>query len=123
MVHAAPPLAENVNTLDRTLVALADRTRRGTIDLLRRRPRRAGELAAALTISPAAMSRHLRVLRRSGLVDEDTLEEDARVRVYRLRPEHFNGLRHWLEDIEASWAGELQAFKEHVERSGVKRPR
>ena len=88
--------------------------------MLRKRPRRAGELAAALSISPAAMSRHLRVLRKSGLVAEDALEEDARVRVYRLRPERFAGLRHWLEEVEASWAAELEAFKEHVERPGVK---
>ena len=109
-----------MNALDQTLVALADRTRRGTVDLLRKRPRRAGELAAALSISPAAMSRHLRVLRKSGLVAEDALAEDARVRVYRLRPERFAGLRHWLEEVEASWAAELEAFKEHVERPGVK---
>jgi DNA-binding transcriptional ArsR family regulator len=109
-----------VKTLDQTLVALADRTRRGTVDLLRKRPRRAGELAAALSITPAAMSRHLRVLRKSGLVAEDALEEDARVRVYRLRPERFSGLRHWVEEVEASWAAELEAFKEHVERPGVK---
>ena len=88
--------------------------------MLRKRPRRAGELAAALSISPAAMSRHLRVLRKSGLVAEDALAEDARVRVYRLRPERFAGLRHWLEEVEASWAAELEAFKEHVERPGVK---
>jgi DNA-binding transcriptional ArsR family regulator len=110
-----------VNVLDQTLVALADQTRRSAVDLLRKRPRRAGELAAALSISPAAMSRHLRVLRKSGLVTEDALEEDARVRVYRLRPERFLGLRHWVEEVEASWAGELEAFKEHVER-GAKRP-
>jgi DNA-binding transcriptional ArsR family regulator len=112
-----------VNTLDQTLVALADRTRRSTVDLLRRRPRRAGELAAALSISPAAMSRHLRVLRRSGLVAEDALEEDARVRIYHLRPERFSGLRQWLAGVEASWADELKAFKEHVERAAVKRLR
>jgi DNA-binding transcriptional ArsR family regulator len=112
-----------VKPLDQTLVALADPTRRSTVDLLRRRPRRAGELAAALTISPAAMSRHLRVLRRSGLVAEEALEEDARVRIYRLKPAPFAGLRHWLEDVEASWAGELEAFKAHVERVGAKRPK
>jgi DNA-binding transcriptional ArsR family regulator len=123
VVHAAAAFSEDVNDLDKTLVALADTTRRSTVDLLRRRPRRAGELAAALTISPAAMSRHLRVLRRSGLVVEEALEEDARVRIYRLKPESFAGLRHWLEGVEASWAGELQAFKAHAERAGAKRPK
>jgi DNA-binding transcriptional ArsR family regulator len=101
--------------LDRTFSALADPTRRGVIDLLRRKPRRAGELAEALAMSPPAMSRHLRVLRTSGLVEE-TSGEDARVRVYSLRKEPFNALRRWLDDVEAFWALELTAFKEHIER-------
>ena len=79
--------------LDRTLSALADPTRRGVIDLLRVGPRRAGELAASLGMSSPAMSRHLRVLRRSGLVDEESPGEDARVRIYRLRPEPFSARR------------------------------
>ena len=50
--------------LDGILSALADPTRRGVVDLLRRGPRCAGELAEALDMTPPAMSRHLRVLRR-----------------------------------------------------------
>ena len=49
--------------LDATLAAIADPTRRRVVDLLRERPRRAGELASAFRVSPPAMSRHLRVLR------------------------------------------------------------
>ncbi|MFP2928411.1 ArsR family transcriptional regulator, partial [Pyxidicoccus sp. 3LG] len=45
--------------IDRTLAALADPTRRGVVDLLRKQPRRAGELAEAFQMSPPAMSRHL----------------------------------------------------------------
>ncbi len=51
---------------------------------------------------------------------EDGVEDDARVRVYRLRRERFSGLRHWLEEVETSWAAELESFKEHVERRSVK---
>ena len=40
----------------------------------------------ALSMSRPAMSRHLRILRRSGLVEEEAVEDDARVRVYQLRP-------------------------------------
>ena len=57
--------------LDRTLAALADPRRRRVVDLLRERPRRAGELAEAMRISFPAMSRHLKTLRHSGLVAED----------------------------------------------------
>jgi DNA-binding transcriptional ArsR family regulator len=95
--------------VDRTLLALADPTRRGVVDLLRKKPRRAGELAAALEVSPPALSRHLRLLRSEGLVEEERQGEDARVRVYRLRPEPFRGLRRWLDDVERYCAGQLQA--------------
>jgi DNA-binding transcriptional ArsR family regulator len=108
--------------LDRTLAALADPTRRGVVDLLHRGPRRAGELAEALSTSPAAMSRHLRVLRTTGLVEERHHGEDARVRVYRLKPQRFLALRKWLDEVETFWAGELDAFKEHAERTRGKRP-
>ena len=103
--------------LDETFAALADPTRRRVVELLRKRPRRAGELAAAFGMSPPAMSRHLRVLRRTSLVEEDSLEEDARVRVYRLRPERFAALRGWLEEVEAFWGEQLGAFKAHAERT------
>ena len=73
--------------LDATLAALADPTRRRVVELLRERPRRAGELAEAFGVSAPAMSRHLRVLRTRGLVEEERVDEDARVRVYRLRRE------------------------------------
>jgi DNA-binding transcriptional ArsR family regulator len=111
------------NSLDATLAALADPTRRGVIDLLRRKPRRAGELADALSMSAPAMSRHLRVLRKAGLVDERELDDDARVRVYRLRPERFGALRTWLDQVEAFWGGQLDAFKTHAERTRGKGPR
>jgi DNA-binding transcriptional ArsR family regulator len=63
-----------------------------------------------------AMSRHLRILRRSGLVEGGGVDDDARVRVYRLRPEPFTGLRAWLGAVEKFWSGQLEAFKAHVER-------
>lgn len=107
--------------VDRTLAALADPTRRGVVDLLRKRPRRAGELAEALDMTPPAMSRHLRVLRKSGLVEETMLEDDARVRVYRLRREPFESLRDWLERVESFWVMQLDSFVEHAERTRGKR--
>jgi DNA-binding transcriptional ArsR family regulator len=103
--------------LDRTLAALADPTRRGVIDLLRRGPRRAGELAEAFEMSPAAMSRHLRTLRTTGLVEEDHQGDDARVRMYRLKPQRFEALRSWLDEVETFWAGELDAFKKYAEQT------
>jgi DNA-binding transcriptional ArsR family regulator len=102
-----------MNNLDRTLAALADPTRRHVVDLLRERPRRAGELAAAVRTSAPAMSRHLRVLRQSGLVEAELLDDDARARVYSLQPQRLRALQRWLDTF---WAGQLGAFKAHVER-------
>jgi DNA-binding transcriptional ArsR family regulator len=101
--------------LDDTLAALADPTRRRVVELLRKRPRRAGELAAAFRVSPPAMSRHLRVLRTRGLIEEERVEDDGRVRIYRLRPERFHQLQAWLDEVEAFWTGQLEAFKTHAE--------
>ena len=104
--------------LDRTLAALADPHRRRVVDLLRERPHRAGELAQAARISFPAMSRHLKTLRKSGLVDEDRDELDSRVRIYRLRPEAMAELKTWLAETDAMWARQLAAFKSHLQKTG-----
>ena len=103
--------------MDRTLAALADPDRRRAIDLLRAGPRRAGDLAQAIGLPAPAMSRHLRVLRQSGLVEEIHPEFDARVRIYSLRPGPMAELRDWLAETEALWAEQLASFKKHVEGS------
>lgn len=103
--------------LDRTLAALADPTRRAIVERLRKRPQRPSEVAEALSMSRPAMSRHLRVLRRAGLIAQQVLEEDARARLIQLRPEPLAQLRSWVEDVEAMWGDQLQAFKAHAERA------
>jgi DNA-binding transcriptional ArsR family regulator len=106
-----------VNTvLDRTLAALADPVRRRVVEELRQRPCRAGELAQILEISPPAMSRHLKVLRDSGLVDEHSPKEDARIRVYHLCPAPFQDLGQWLRHVEGLWNTQLEAFAAFVEK-------
>jgi DNA-binding transcriptional ArsR family regulator len=104
------------SNLDRTFTALADPTRRSVIALLREKPLRSSDMAAALSTSRPAMSRHLGVLRRAGLIEEQSLEQDARVRIYQLRRAPFSELRGWLDDVEAFWATQLEAFKAHAER-------
>jgi DNA-binding transcriptional ArsR family regulator len=61
------------------------------------------------------MSRHLRVLRHGGLVEESHPEFDARVRIYSLRPAPMAELRDWLEETETLWTEQLASFKQHVE--------
>ncbi len=113
----------NQAVLDRAFAALADPTRRAAVELLRKGPQRAGDLARQLGSTPAGMSRHLRVLRESGLVAEDALDEDARVRLLRLERQPFEALRSWVEDVETFWSGQLDSFKVHAERTRGKRGR
>ncbi len=105
----------SATALDDTLAALADPARRRTVDLLRERPRRSGELAEALGLAFPAMSKHLAVLRRVGLVEETHPASDARIRIYTLRPEPMEALRTWLEQTEQMWTDQLAGFKAHVE--------
>ncbi|MCK6503274.1 metalloregulator ArsR/SmtB family transcription factor [Myxococcota bacterium] len=101
--------------IEQTLSALADPTRRGVVELLRDQPRRAGELAQALSASPPAMSRHLKVLRQAGLVEPLLVEEDARGRMYRLRIEPLAELRAWVQEVEGFWTAQLGAFANHLD--------
>jgi len=102
------------------LAALADPTRRRVVQLLTDGPRRAGELAAASGISAPAMSRHLRVLLNAGIVADERPPEDARTRVFWLRPESITLVRDWLDGLQAASEEQLESFKRHVEgRSGA----
>jgi DNA-binding transcriptional ArsR family regulator len=76
-------------------------------------------MADALAMTPPALSRHLRILRGSGLITDDEVEGDARVRLYRLRPEAFAPLQNWVTELEAFWGDQLQSFKRHAESRAV----
>ena len=105
-----------VTDLDTALAALADPTRRHVVELLRAHPRRTGELAAACGVSSPAMSKHLRILRGSGMVAEVRTDADARIHLYELRPEPFRTLQAWLDQVHAYWTDQLTAFQTHVEQ-------
>jgi len=101
--------------LDRTLAALADPVRRQVVDLLREKPRRAGELAALTGLSPPAMSRHLKLLRQTGIVGEARDEADSRIRLYRLEADGLAGLDQWLANLRGFWEERLEGFRQHAE--------
>jgi DNA-binding transcriptional ArsR family regulator len=103
-------------SIDATLAALADPNRRRAVELLGQRPRRAGELADALKLPAPAMSRHLRALKESGLVEETHPEFDARVRIYTLKDGAMADLKKWLADTERMWVDQLTSLKAHVEK-------
>jgi DNA-binding transcriptional ArsR family regulator len=102
--------------LDQTFAALGDPARLAMIGLLRKKPLRSGDIAAALDLTRPTASRHLGVLRRAGLVEETGVEDDMRARMYQLRPERFGEVRGWLDEVEAFWGDQLRAFKAHAEK-------
>jgi DNA-binding transcriptional ArsR family regulator len=95
--------------------ALADPTRRRVVQLLGTRPHRAGELAQATGMSQPAMSRHLKILLTSGIVEDERVPEDARVRLFKLQPESLIAVQAFLDQLQAEWRTQLHSFKRHVE--------
>jgi DNA-binding transcriptional ArsR family regulator len=87
------------------LDALGDPTRRAVFELLRDGPRAVGDLARELPVSRPAVSQHLRVLKRAGLVAE---RRDGTRRLYRLDPQGVAGLRAYFEEF---WTEALARFK------------
>jgi DNA-binding transcriptional ArsR family regulator len=106
--------------LSDTLYALADPTRRRMLQLLGTGPKPVGELVGEFALSAPAISKHLKVLRECMLVEESRGEGDARVRIYRLRPEPLEDLGAWLEHMRAFWTLQLDAFAGYVAASGAK---
>jgi DNA-binding transcriptional ArsR family regulator len=96
---------------------LADPTRRSILQHLSEGEHRAGELARATGASKAAVSKHLRVLLEAGVVEDERVVEDARVRLFRLRPEALVAVQAFLDQLQADWTVQLRRFKDHVERS------
>jgi DNA-binding transcriptional ArsR family regulator len=103
-----------VNQQDATLQALADPARRQAIELLAERPRKPSELAVQLGLSRPVTSRHLRMLRETGLVSVTLSQADARERAYALELNELAALRGWLDGLQARWQAQLDAFAEHV---------
>jgi DNA-binding transcriptional ArsR family regulator len=92
-------------TAGSVIEALGDPVRRQVVTLLSGGPKRAGELAGAIGVSAPALSRHLRVLLAAQVIADERLDEDARARVFRLRPQAITVVRHWLDDVQAGLAG------------------
>jgi DNA-binding transcriptional ArsR family regulator len=104
-----------VNDVGVVFGALADPTRRQVVQLLSEGPRRAGEIAVQARMSGPAMSRHLRVLLAAGIVADERVSGDARVRMFRLHPGSMVAVQAWLDQLQAHWDEQLQSFKRHVE--------
>jgi DNA-binding transcriptional ArsR family regulator len=101
-----------------TLEALSDETRLRIVEELAVRECTAGELASLFEISRPGVSRHLRVLRESGLV---TCRVDAQRRVYSLGTGPLEELDDWLGKYRAFWSHRLDALDTEIERGKKQR--
>ncbi len=89
---------------------LGDPTRVRILEVLTAGPMRTSELAAATEMSPAALSRHLNLLRKAEVIARRDVADDGRGRAYELQPGALDALAGWLRST--SWAAELAAVSE-----------
>ena len=85
--------------------ALGDANRRAILEQLRDGERSVAELTRGLGISQPSVSRHLRLLRQAGLVED---EPDGARRLYRLRAEGAEAVRAYIENLWGEAAGRFQ---------------
>jgi DNA-binding transcriptional ArsR family regulator len=91
------------------LAALADPTRRRVFEALRPGPRSVGKLAAGMPVSRPAVSQHLGVLKKAGLVAD---RSEGTRRVYYIDPKGLAAIRIWLDQF---WDEALLAFQAELE--------
>ena len=94
---------------DEALRALAEPRRRAILRLVSDEEMAAGQIAAAFDVTRTAVSQHLTVLRKAGLVTE---RRDGTRRLYRARPAGLAGLQRFLDDM---WASSLDTARRLVE--------
>jgi len=102
--------------VDAVAAAIADPVRRTIMVMLRTKRLPAGEIAERFAISRPAVSRHLRVLRASGLVRDEVV---GRQRLYALDVRPLAELDRWLHDFTppSGWARRLDALETEVYRT------
>ena len=96
--------------------AIAEPRRRQLIDLLAAgggRARAVGEMVQALRLPQPAVSKHLGVLRKVGIV---SVTKQGQHRLYRLNAEGLKPVHDWVKHYEQFWARQLDRIKERAER-------
>jgi DNA-binding transcriptional ArsR family regulator len=100
--------------LSTTFAALADPTRRAILERLSRGEATVNELAAPFPMTVQAVSKHLRVLERAGLVER---RRAAQVRPSRLRGAPLKDAAEWLEKYRGFWEGSFDRLDERLRES------
>lgn len=94
--------------------AISDPTRRRIVELVATRELPAGDIAGAFKVSRPAISRHLRILRESGVLAS---RGDGQRRLYRLEPKALDELDQWIDKTRSFWAQHLDELETHLDRS------
>lgn len=92
--------------------ALADPTRREILALLRQRHLAVNEIAVNFRMSRPAVSKHLRILQRAGLV---VTRQEGTSRPCALNARPLRAVHDWLRDYESFWSESLQGLKDFLE--------
>jgi DNA-binding transcriptional ArsR family regulator len=102
------------------LAVLADPVRLEIVELLAESERTAGEIAAHFPVSGPAISRHLRLLRESGVA---TYRQDAQRRIYALNPASLEEVQDWASRLLLQWRSRFDALGLHLDDLAAKEPR
>jgi DNA-binding transcriptional ArsR family regulator len=95
---------------DAALKALAEPHRRVILQLVAGDPRPVGDIASHLDITPQAVSRHLKVLRDAGLVDE---RREGTRHLFVVNPEGYSAVQQFLADFWTHHLGQLKSAVEN----------
>ncbi|MET7707497.1 metalloregulator ArsR/SmtB family transcription factor [Micromonospora sp. NPDC005413] len=104
--------------LDSAFAALGDPVRRALLTRLARGDATVGELAAPFDLTPQAISHHVGVLRRCGLVEQ---RREGTRRPCRLRADQLALLGGWIDDQRRVWDDRLDALEQHLGDDGAVR--
>jgi len=110
------PEAADEDRLNAVFAALADPTRRAIIARLAEGPSSVGELAQPFDMSWPAVTKHLKVLERSGLIAR---EKDGRVHRCRFEPGPLEGARDWMEQTRAFWEERFDQLARYLESQSM----
>jgi DNA-binding transcriptional ArsR family regulator len=102
-----------------SFAALADPTRRAIVEMLARGPLPAGAIARRFTVSPSAVSQHLKVLRTARLVRARVAGQQ---RIYELDLDGIAEIDAWLDDLGPIWRRRLEALERQRRLEGAPPP-
>ncbi len=111
-------MVTNGDNLDLTFAALADPIRRAILARLARGEATVGQLARPFDVSRPAISKHLRVLERAGLVQRT---RDGRISRCELDAEPMREAADWVERYREFWERQLDSLSRYLEEAPTKK--